>query len=62
MKIIIGKLNSEPIEADRIMICIGEERFRITESFGKMTVNKTTDGISDILNVNPRYANEIDIS
>jgi hypothetical protein len=57
------KRNGELTETDYIVIFIGDERFRLTESVdGKLTINKISDGLSDTINVNPRYANEIDIS
>ena len=63
MKIITGRLEDNAKEIQRIVLFIGENRYRITESVdGKMTINKMSDGISDNINVHPRYANEIDIS
>ena len=63
MKIVTGRLGDNAEEVQRIIVLIGEDRYRITESVdGKMTINKTSDGVSDNINVHPRYANEIDIS
>lgn len=63
MKITTGRLEDTAEEVKRIVVFIGEDKYRITESIdGKMTINKISDGISDSINVHPRYANEIDIS
>ena len=63
MKLVTGRLEDNAEEVQRIVVFIGEDRYRITESVdGKMTINKMSDGISDNINVHPRYANEIDVS
>lgn len=63
MKIVTGRLEDNAEEVQRIVVFIGDNRYRITESVdGKMTINKMSDGISDNINVHPRCANEIDVS
>ncbi len=46
-----------------LVVYINDDRYRITESIdGKLTINKTSDGDSDLMNLHPRSGNEIDIS
>jgi hypothetical protein len=48
MKIVTGRLEDNAEEVQRIVVFIGENRYRITESVdGKMTINKISDGLSD---------------
>lgn len=53
----------EPVEVKLITIYIGEERFRISESVdGKLNINKYSDGDSDLIKIQPRTGNEIELS
>jgi hypothetical protein len=62
MKYTTKKHGDETIQTDKIIIYIGEDRYRLTESVdGKLNINKISDGLSDNININPRYANEIEI-
>ena len=55
--------DEEPVEVKLITIYIGEERFRISESVdGKLNINKYSDGDSDLIKIQPRYGNEIELS
>ncbi len=55
--------DEEPIEVKIITIYIGEERFRLSESIdGKLNINKYSDGDSDLIKINPRTGNEIELS
>ena len=57
------KRNGEVNHTDYLIVYIGQERYRITESIdGKMNVNKGSDGNSDLITVHPRTANEIELS
>jgi len=63
MKYSIGKRGETAIEAKKVIIHIGQERYRLTESVdGRLTINKISEGENDSINVHPRYANEIDVS
>ncbi|MDH4127134.1 MAG: hypothetical protein OEV44_00160 [Spirochaetota bacterium] len=63
MKYTTGKHGDTAIEANKIIVYIGENRYRLTESIdGKLTVNKMSDGLNDNINIHPRYANEIEVS
>lgn len=57
------KRGDEPQETKMVIIKIGDTTFRCTESVdGKLNVNKTTeDGMLELLLVNPRSGNEIEI-
>jgi len=63
MKIRIER-GDKPVDVQRsIVVYIGHDRFRISESKqGRMIINKASDGISDNINVHPCTANEIEIS
>lgn len=55
--------STDPIENNYLIIYIGEDVYRITESIdGKLSINKTSDGDTDMIRVHPRSGNEIDIS
>ena len=63
MKIRTKVRSEEIIETDFLMIYIGDERYRISESTdGRLCVNKTSDGDSDSIKLHPRYSNEVEIS
>ena len=63
MKYTTGRHGDTTVKTDKVIIYIGEDRYRLTESVdGKLTVNKMSDGLSDNINVHPRYANEIEVS
>jgi hypothetical protein len=63
MKYTTGRQKEEAVEIKRIIIYIGEDTYRLNESVdGRLTVNKTSDGMQENISVHPRYANEIDIS
>ncbi len=62
MKIKIEK-QDEIVESKHLVAYIGYERYRISESIdGKLRVNKTSDGDSDLISVHPRSGNEIELS
>ena len=55
--------DEEPIEVKVITIYIGEERFRLSESIdGRLSINKYSDGYSDLIQIHPRTGNEIELS
>ena len=57
-----SKRDDEPQEVAAITIYIGLERFRLSESVdGKLTINKYSDGDSDLLQIFPRTGNEIEL-
>ena len=60
---ILTKRGEEPQEVTRVTITIGNTNYYLTESVdGKLTVNKTTtDGLNELLWVNPRSGNEIEL-
>lgn len=56
------KRDDEPQEVKTVTIYIGLERFRLSESVdGKLTINKYSDGDSDLLQIFPRTGNEIEL-
>ena len=62
MKYTIGFIDKEEKESSKIIIKIGENKYRLSESDdGRLTINKTTDGIIDTLAVYPRCSNEVDL-
>jgi hypothetical protein len=61
MKASIDRRN-EMVLVDKVTIEIGESRYQITETVdGKLNINKH-NFYDDIMCVQPRYANEIDIT
>tara|TARA_R110000868_G_scaffold76573_2_gene220097 strand:- start:29775 stop:29966 length:192 start_codon:yes stop_codon:yes gene_type:complete len=63
MEYTAGRLDDEKIETNRLIVFIGENRYRLTESVdGKLTMNKMSDGDSDDIRIHPRYSNEIEVS
>lgn len=58
-----GQPNHEIEDQASIVIYIGEDRYRISETNqGRMNINKMSDGITDHIRVHPCVANEIEIS
>jgi hypothetical protein len=57
------KRGEEPQDVTRVTITIGNNTFYLTESVdGKLNINKTTtDGENELLMVNPRSGNEIEL-
>lgn len=60
------KRDEQPQEVDRVVIYIGDNRYRLTESVdGKLTVNKYCDGElakdSEVVKIYPRTGNEIEL-
>ena len=60
------KRDEQPKEVDRVVIYIGDVRYRLSESVdGKLTVNKYNEGElekdSEVLKIFPRTGNEIEI-
>ena len=63
MKYTTGRHGDTAIETSKVIIYIGEDRYRMTQSVdGKLNVNKISDGDSDKIRVWPCYANEIEIN
>lgn len=60
---ILTKRGEEPQEVTRVTITIGNTNYYLTESVdGKLNVNKiTTDGLNELLLINPRSGNEIEL-
>lgn len=60
---ILNKRGEEPQEVTRVTITIGNTNYYLTESIeGKLNVNKTTtDGLNELLLINPRSGNEIEL-
>ena len=62
MKIKIER-QGEIVENKYLVIYIGEDRYRISESIdGKLCINKTSDGDCDLVQIHPRSGNEIELS
>ena len=62
MKIKIER-QGEIVENKYLVVYIGEDRYRISESIdGKLCINKTSDGDSDLVQIHPRSGNEIELS
>ena len=62
MKIKIER-QGEIVENKYLVVYIGDDRYRISESIdGKLCINKTSDGDSDLVQVHPRSGNEIELS
>jgi len=50
-------------KVNKIIIYIGENRYRLTESEnGKLNITKISDGVSDNINIQPVLSNVIEIS
>ena len=57
------KRQGEVNENNYLVVYIGDDRYRITESIdGKLCINKTSDGDSDLVQIHPRRGNEIELS
>lgn len=57
------KRQGEIVDNNYLVVYIGEDRYRITESIdGKLFINKTSDGDSDLVQIHPRSGNEIELS
>lgn len=55
--------NVDPEEVNLLVVYIGEDWYRITESIdGKLNINKSSDGDNELISIHPRMANEIEIS
>ena len=53
----------EITENKYLVVYIGDDRYRITESIdGKLCINKTSDGDSHLVKIHPRSGNEIELS
>lgn len=62
MKIKIER-QGEIVENKYLVVYIGDDRYRINESIeGKLCINKTSDGDSDLVQIHPRSGNEIELS
>jgi hypothetical protein len=60
MKIRVER-DETPQEVKQVIIYIGEDRYTCKESFGRLEITKISDGDSDIINVQPRSGNQIDL-
>lgn len=60
MKIKINR-DESPKEIKRVVIYIGEDRYICMESHGRLEITKMSDGDSDLINIQPRTGNQIDI-
>lgn len=49
-------------QTNTITIFIGEDRYRLTEVDGMLSINKMSDGETDNIRIHPRYTNEIEIN
>jgi len=57
------EIQGEIVENKYLVVYIGENRYRISESIdGKLCINKTSDGDSDLVQIHPRSGNEIELS
>jgi hypothetical protein len=57
------KRQGEIVESKYLIVYIGEDRYRITESIdNKLCINKTSNIGSDLMQVHPRGGNEIELS
>lgn len=62
MEIIINR-DEELTKVNNIIVYIGDERFRLTESVdGRLNIIKYSDGDSDLIKIHPRMGNEIELS
>lgn len=50
-------------ETKMIIVIIGDDTYRITESNdGKLNINKTSNSNDDLIRIHPRTGNEIELS
>jgi hypothetical protein len=62
MKIKIER-RGEIVENKYLVVYIGDDRYRISESVdGKLCINKTSDGDSDLVQIHPIRGNKIELS
>lgn len=55
--------DDEPKKVDTIIVYIGLERYRLTESDGdKLVINKMSEGDTDDILISPKCSNQIEIS
>jgi hypothetical protein len=63
MKIRTERGNEEIAQVNMLVVYIGDDRYRISESIdGRICINKTSDGETDLMRLHPRSGNEIEIS
>jgi hypothetical protein len=48
-------------ESKYTVITIGLDRYRLTEIDGRLSINKTSDGDSDLMKIQPITGNQIEI-
>ena len=63
MKISTKRGQREEEEVEILVVYIGNERYRISESIDKkLCINKSSDSNSDAIRVYPRFSNEIEVN
>lgn len=63
MKIRTKRQSEEKEDVKMLMVYIGDDRYRISESIdGRLCINKTSDGETDLIRLHPRSGNEVELS
>jgi hypothetical protein len=63
MKIRTKRQSEEKEDVKMLIVYIGDDRYRISESIdGRLCVNKTSDGETDLIRLHPRSGNEVELS
>ena len=63
MKIRTKSQIKEKEDVNILIVYIGDDRYRISETIdGRLCINKTSDGETDLVRVHPRSGNELELS
>ena len=63
MKIRTKRQSEEKEDVKMLVVYIGDDRYRISESIdGRLCINKTSNGETDLVRVHPRSGNEVELS
>ena len=63
MQIRTERGTEERTDVKMLVVYIGDDRYRISESVdGRICINKTSDGETDLIRIHPRSGNEIELN
>ena len=63
MKIRTKRQSEEKEDVKMLIVYIGDDRYRISETNdGRLCINKTSDGETDLIRIHPRSGNEIELN
>ena len=63
MKIRTKRQEKEKEVVGMLVVYIGDDRYRISETIdGRLCINKTSDGETDLIRIHPRSGNEVELN